>query len=153
MAVRSSELYRFIPMRLNDLDKIYELEVKSYDFPWTKEILRDCILYDYDSYSVFFGDVIIGYIISRISYPETHILNLTVSSQFRNNGVGSSLIQLIINDARVRNSQDIILEVRSSNTIAQSLYKKLLFKQIGIRRDYYDCHVGREDAYVLKLEL
>ena len=45
MAVRSSELYRFIPMRLNDLDKIYELEVKSYDFPWTKEILRDCILY------------------------------------------------------------------------------------------------------------
>ena len=153
MAVRSSELYRFIPMRLNDLDKIYELEVKSYDFPWTKEILRDCILYNYDSYSVFFGDMLAGYIISKISYPETHILNLTVSSEFRNNGIGSSLIQLIINDARIRNSQDIILEVRSSNTIAQSLYKKLLFKQIGIRRDYYDCHVGREDAYVLKLEL
>ena len=153
MAVKSSELYRFIPMRLKDLDVIYELEIKSYDVPWTKGILRDCILYNYDSYSVFFGDALVGYIISKISYPETHILNLTVSSQFRNNGIGSSLIQLIINDARIRNSQDIILEVRSSNKIAQSLYKKLLFKQIGVRKDYYDCHEGREDAYVLKLEL
>ena len=96
---------------------------------------------------------LVGYIISKISYPETHILNLTVSSQFRNNGIGGSLIQLIINDARIRNSQDIILEVRSSNKIAQSLYKKLLFKQIGVRKDYYDCNEGREDAYVLKLEL
>ena len=153
MAVKSSELYRFIPMRVKDLDMIYELEIKSYDFPWTKEILRDCILYNYASYSVFFGDEIVGDIISKISYPETHILNLTVSSQFRNNGIGGSLIQLIINDARIRNSQDIILEVRSSNKIAQSLYKKLLFKQIGVRKDYYDCNEGREDAYVLKLEL
>jgi len=153
MAVKSSELYRFIPMRVKDLDMIYELEIKSYDFPWTKKILRDCILYNYDSYSVFFGDEIVGYIISKISYPETHILNLTVSSQFRNNGIGGSLVQLIINDARIRNSQDIILEVRSSNKIAQSLYKKLLFKQIGVRKDYYDCNEGREDAYVLKLEL
>ena len=109
-----------MPMRVKDLDMIYELETKSYDFP---------------------------------SYPETHILNLTVSSQFRNNGIGSSLIQLIINDARIRNSQDIILEVRSSNKKAQSLYKKLLFKQIGLRKDYYDSNEGREDAYVLKLEL
>ena len=132
---------------------IYDLEIKSYDFPWTNEILRDCILYNYDSYSVFFGDEIVGYIISKISYPETHILNLTVNSQFRNNGIGGSLVQLIINDARIRNSQDIILEVRSSNKIAQSLYKKLLFKQIGVRKDYYDCNEGREDAYVLKLEL
>ena len=153
MAVKSSELYRFIPMRVKDLDMIYELEKKSYDFPWTKDILRDCILYNYGSYSVFFGDTLVGYVISKISYPETHILNLTVSSQFRNNGIGCSLIELIINDARIRNSQDIILEVRSSNKIAQSLYKKLLFKQIGVRKDYYDCHDGREDAYVLKLEL
>ena len=153
MAVKSSELYRFIPMKVQDLDMIYELEKKSYDFPWTKAIIRDCILYNYDSYSVFFGDTLVGYVISKISYPETHILNLTVSTQFRNNGIGGSLIQLIINDARVRNSQDIILEVRSSNIVAQSLYKKLLFKQIGVRKDYYDCHEGREDAFVLKLEL
>ncbi len=129
MAVNKSELYRFLPMKIEDLNMIYELEAESYEFPWTKEIIRDCILYNYDSYSVFFGDKIIGYVISKISYPETHILNLTVKSKFRNNGIGTSLIQLIINDARIRNSKDIILEVRSSNDAAQSLYEKLCFKK------------------------
>tara|TARA_B100000035_G_scaffold297200_1_gene289748 strand:- start:3077 stop:3538 length:462 start_codon:yes stop_codon:yes gene_type:complete len=153
MAVKSSELYSFLPMRLEDLNMVHELETDAYQFPWTKQILRDCILYNYDSYSVFFGDRIIGYIIAKISYPETHILNLTVDSKFRNNGVGTTLIQFIINDARIRNSKDIILEVRTSNISAQSLYKKLSFKMIGLRKDYYECSQGREDALVLKLEL
>lgn len=153
MAVKSSELYRFLPMRLEDLDMVYGLEEQAYQFPWTKQIIRDCIIYNYDSYSVFFGDEIIGYIISKVSYPETHILNLTVNSKFRNNGVGTALIQLIIDDARIRNSKDIILEVRSSNTVAQSLYKKLSFETIGLRKDYYECQEGREDALVLRLVL
>lgn len=153
MAVKSSELYRFLPMRLEDLDMVYDLETDAYQFPWTKQIIRDCILYNYDSYSVFFGDRIIGYVISKISYPETHILNLTVNSKFRKNGVGTTLIQLIIDDARIRNSRDIILEVRSSNTAAQSLYKKLSFQRIGLRKDYYESKDGREDALVLRLEL
>lgn len=153
MAVKSSELYRFLPMRLEDLDMVYDLETDAYQFPWTKQIIRDCILYNYDSYSVFFGDRIIGYVISKISYPETHILNLTVNSKFRKNGVGTTLIQLIIDDARIRNSRDIILEVRSSNTAAQSLYKKLSFQRIGLRKDYYESKDGREDALVLRLKL
>ena len=54
-----------------------------------------------------------------------------------------SLVQLIINDGRIRNSQDIILEVRSSNDVAQYLYEKLCFKKIGIRKNYYDAKNGR----------
>ena len=60
MSVNKSELYNFVPMTIEDLDGVYSLEVESYQFPWTKEILRDCILYNYDSYSVFFGDKLVG---------------------------------------------------------------------------------------------
>ena len=140
-------------MRVEDLDMVHHLETNSYQYPWTKEIIRDCILYNYDSYSVFFENTLVGYVISKISYPETHILNLTVDKTFRNNGIGKSLINLIINDARIRNSQDIILEVRSSNMVAQYLYERLSFKKIGIRKDYYESENGREDAFVLRLEL
>ena len=94
-----------------------------------------------------------GYIISKISLPETHILNITVDSSFRNNGIGRSLVNLIIDHARLRNSEDILLEVRESNLEAQSLYKKLLFKKIGIREGYYKCSDGREDALVFRLKL
>ena len=153
MSVRKSDLYNFLPMDINYLTKVYELELESYDFPWTKEILRDCILYKYDSFVVVLNDNLVGYIISKITYPETHILNLTVKKNFRKNGIGKALIELIISDARLRNSENIILEVRANNTDAQSLYKKLNFEVIGTRKDYYESKNDREDAYVLNLNL
>ena len=153
MTVRKSDLYNFLPMSIKDLNKIYDLELESYDFPWTKEILRDCILYKYDSFVVFFNENLVGYVIAKITYPETHILNLTVKKSFRKKGIGRSLIELIISEARLRNSENIILEVRVDNIQAQSLYKKLNFEIIGTRKDYYESENGREDAYVLKLDL
>ena len=153
MSVRESDLYNYIPMSIKDLNKIYDLELESYDFPWTKEILRDCILYKYDSFSVFFNENLVGYVIAKITYPETHILNLTVKKSFRKKGIGRSLIELIISEARLKNSETIILEVRVNNIQAQSLYKKLNFEIIGTRKDYYESENGREDAYVLKLDL
>jgi ribosomal-protein-alanine N-acetyltransferase len=153
MSARKSDLYNFLPMDINYLTKVYELELESYDFPWTKEILRDCILYKYDSFVVVLNDNLVGYIISKITYPETHILNLTVKKNFRKKGIGKALIELIISDARLRNSENIILEVRANNTDAQSLYKKLNFEVIGTRKDYYESKNDREDAYVLNLNL
>ena len=153
MSARKSDLYNFFPMDINYLTKVYELELESYDFPWTKEILRDCILYKYDSFVVVLNDNLVGYIISKITYPETHILNLTVKKNFRKNGIGKALVELIISDARLRNSENIILEVRANNTDAQSLYKKLNFEVIGTRKDYYESKNDREDAYVLNLNL
>ena len=153
MSARKSDLYNFSPMDISYLTKVYELELESYDFPWTKEILRDCILYKYDSFVVVLNDNLVGYIISKITYPETHILNLTVKKNFRKKGIGKALIELIISDARLRNSENIILEVRANNTDAQSLYKKLNFEVIGTRKDYYESKNDREDAYVLNLNL
>jgi len=153
MSVRKSDLYNFTPMGIKDLNKIYDLELESYNFPWTKEILRDCILYKYDSFIVFFNENLVGYVIAKITYPETHILNLTVKKSFRKKGIGRSLIELIISEARLKNSETIILEVRVDNIQAQSLYKKLNFEIIGTRKDYYESENGREDAYVLKLDL
>ena len=153
MSARKSDLYNFLPMDINYLLRVYELELESYDFPWTKEILRDCILYKYDSFVVVLNDNLVGYIISKIAYPETHILNLTVKKNFRKKGIGKALIELIISNARLRNSENIILEVRANNTDAQSLYKKLNFEVIGTRKDYYESKNDREDAYVLNLNL
>jgi ribosomal-protein-alanine N-acetyltransferase len=140
-------------MSIKDLNKIYDLELESYSFPWTKEILRDCILYKYDSFTVFFNENLVGYVIAKITYPETHILNLTVKKTFRKKGIGKALIELIASESRLRNSENIILEVRVDNIKAQSLYKKLNFEIIGTRKDYYESVNGREDAYVLKLDL
>ncbi len=153
MSVRESDLYNIMPMKINHLSDVYNLEVESYDFPWTKEILRDCILYRYDGFTIYFNNILVGYIISKISLPETHILNLTISPNFRKNGLGKSLVQLIINDSKIRGVEDIILEVRVNNLNAISLYENLNFKKVGVRKNYYESKEGREDAYVFKLKL
>ena len=46
--------------------------------------------------------------------------------------------------------KEIILEVRESNTSAQSLYSKYNFKQISTRKNYYD---NIENAIIMKREL
>ncbi len=153
MSVRKSDLYTTTPMCIDDLGNVYNLESQSYEFPWTKEILRDCILYKYDSFTIYFNSILVGYVISKISFPETHILNLTIASDFRKKGLGQSLIELIINDSRIRGTKDIILEVRVNNDAAISLYEKLNFKKVGLRKDYYESKDGREDAFVLQLKL
>ena len=153
MSVRKSDLYNITPMSIDDLVNVYNLEVQSYDFPWTKEILRDCILYKYDAFTIYFNNLLVGYIIAKISVPETHILNLTINENFRKKGLGKSLIQLIINDSRIRGAEDIILEVRVNNINAIALYEKLDFKKVGKRKNYYESKEGREDAYVLQLKL
>ena len=153
MSVSKLDLYNITPMSIDDLVNVYNLEVQSYDFPWTKEILRDCILYKYDAFTIYFNNLLVGYIIAKISVPETHILNLTINENFRKKGLGKSLIQLIINDSRIRGAEDIILEVRVNNINAIALYEKLDFKKVGKRKNYYESKEGREDAYVLQLKL
>ncbi len=55
--------------------------------------------------------------------------------------------------AEVMGSKKIILEVRVSNNVAYSLYEKLGFEEISIRRNYYRLPKGREDAFVMSKTL
>ena len=69
MSARKSDLYNFLPMDINYLTKVYELVLDAYDFPSTKDILRDCILYKYDFFLVVLINNLVCYIISKITYP------------------------------------------------------------------------------------
>ena len=50
-------------------------------------------------------------------------------------------------------AQHLFLEVRPSNTAAQSLYTRFGFRKVAVRRGYYPARSGREDALVLTLKL
>ena len=55
--------------------------------------------------------------------------------------------------AEVMGSKKIFLEVRISNEVAIDLYKKMGFKEIGLRRNYYRLREGREDAILMSKTL
>ena len=140
----------FEDMRMIDLDQVYDLECRSYEFPWSRNILKDCLLNKYDFYIASYNNKIIGYVISKISAHESHILNLTIDQDYRGNGIASELIEMIIAKCHVLGSKMIFLETRVTNKPAKKLYEKYNFHTIGIRKGYYKTSAGREDAVVYR---
>jgi ribosomal-protein-alanine N-acetyltransferase len=94
---------------------------------------------------------IAGYIVARESAGELHINNVAVRDQYRRRGIGSALLERIMETARRLKVQVAFLEVRSGNRAAQALYEKTGFKAIARRPDYYSD--PREDAVVMSLTL
>jgi ribosomal-protein-alanine N-acetyltransferase len=81
-----------------------------------------------------------GFLVSRQIAPasaghpsEREIINLAVRTGFRRRGIAASLIR-----EEMKKPGIFFLEVRASNIGAKALYKKLGFRELGYRLDYYD---------------
>lgn len=83
------------------------------------------------------NEYITGFIGFWVIADEAHITSIAVRESYRRQGIGELLIISAINLATELKARTITLEVRISNTIAQSLYTKYGFTQVDIRRGYY----------------
>jgi ribosomal-protein-alanine N-acetyltransferase len=82
-------------------------------------------------------EYIVGFTGIWIMADEAHITNIAMRESYRRQGIGELLLISIIDLAKELNARFITLEVRASNTTAQSLYHKCGFTQVGLRRGYY----------------
>ncbi len=153
-SVDRKDLMRIRAMRLEDLPAVLEVEGKNYNYPWSEGIFKDCIASsNYRCLICEEMDVIVGFSIVSIMAGEAHIMNICVDPAVQKQGVGSKLLEYMI-DLAMPKADTIFLEVRPSNQAAISLYKKRGFNEIGIRKGYYPAENGRrEDAVMLALEL
>ena len=141
------------PMMEVDLPDIALIEQKSYTFPWSENIFRDCLRVGYTCRALDLAGQIIGYGVMSLGAGEAHILNVCVRDEYRTVGFGRRLLEDLLERAAAGGVTEAFLEVRPSNLAAIRLYQHLGFEQIGIRRGYYQAPDGREDAIVLKREL
>jgi ribosomal-protein-alanine N-acetyltransferase len=140
------------PMQPEDLTAVMIIENQAYEFPWTEGIFQDCLRNHYHCHVYELGNQIIAYTVMSLVVDECHLLNICVSEDFRNQGIGRHVIQSMLELARRLNMRTAFLEVRSSNTGAINLYDDLGFNEVGIRENYYPARKGREDAIVLAYE-
>ena len=141
------------PMMEIDLPDVAAIEQKSYAFPWSENIFRDCLRVGYTCRALDLSGQIIGYGVMSLGAGEAHVLNVCVRDEYRSLGFGRRLLEHLLERAAASGVNEAFLEVRPSNLSAIRLYQRLGFEQIGIRRGYYQAPDGREDAIVLKLEL
>ena len=136
-----------------DLSSVSDIERRSYDFPWSHGVFRDCLLAGYNCLVLVQDERTIGYAILSVAAGEAHILNLCVDPRHRALGHGERLLDEMLSIARAADVTEIFLEVRPSNTAAIKLYRKKGFHQIASRPSYYQATDGREDAAVFARKL
>ena len=95
-------------------------------------------------------EYVLGFAGFWIMAEEAHITNIAVREQYRYQGIGELLLISMIDLASELSAHSMTLEVRASNTAAQSLYHKYGFTQTGLRRGYYPDN--REDGVLMSTE-
>ena len=95
-------------------------------------------------YTHIIDNKVCGYLMVLDSIDVYEILAIATIKEYRSKGIAQELLDKI-------KTKDIFLEVRESNQIAISFYKKNDFKEISIRKNYYS--KPNENAIIMKLEV
>lgn len=131
-------------LRNADIDDLTELllnyDKKIENYFNFKDYLKNGI---YSQYVYVIDDIIVGYILITIIDDLVEIHLLYVDNLFRNQKIGTKLIDYIINKY---SNHRFLLEVAINNYIAIKLYENMNFKKINIRKKYYN----DIDAYVME---
>ena len=141
--------------KLADADEISELEKTSFSMPWSKTLIEREIQNDN---AVFLAAIeeeglLLGYISGQQITDEFYISNIAVRADWRRRGVGSALMQQLIDTAWDRGCVFVTLEVRVSNHAARKMYESFGFIPLGERKDYYQNPQENAMIYTLYLNM
>ncbi|KUO78689.1 MAG: ribosomal-protein-alanine acetyltransferase [Desulfosporosinus sp. BRH_c37] len=141
------------PMQMDDLEAILEIERVSFATPWSLEAFKvELKDNEYARYLCLELDgQVIGYMGLWFIIDEGHITNVAITPNHRGQHWGEFLMRSVMEKMAEQGMERMTLEVRVSNSPAQSLYKRLGFAIAGVRKEYYAD--TREDAMIMWAEL
>ncbi len=134
-------------MQVSDLDKILNNLYIDFDDFWNYNVFKSELENENSIYIVAkLDNEIIGFAGIWISIDEAHVTNIVTKKKYRNKGIGTLLLENLINISSSLNLTNITLEVKESNIYAIKLYEKCNFKNLGIRKKYYN---NTENAIIM----
>lgn len=135
-----------------DMPEVLEIERQSFEFSWTEEDFlcclrqRNCIGMVAER-----QERIAGFMIYELLKSQLHVLNFAVSPWARRQGVGTQMIEKLVNKLSQQRRQEICLEVRETNLAAQLFFRGQGLQANGVLRGHYED--TDEDAYVMRYQL
>ncbi|MBK9050627.1 MAG: ribosomal protein S18-alanine N-acetyltransferase [Chloroflexi bacterium] len=141
------------PMQLADIEPVLTIELASFPTAWTASGYAHELAENQIAHYVTLSHEtagIVGYAGYWLLADEVHISIITVDPGWRGRGLGELLLLEILFSAYSHPAQLATLEVRRSNEVAQALYRKYGFEQVGLRPRYYQ-DTG-EDACIMTIE-
>lgn len=142
-------MIEIVPMAEEHINGVVTLEEATFSIPWTRadfeREVRENTMAIY--YVALMDGRVVGYAGMWHVVTEGHITNVGVLEEVRCEGIGSRLMEKLIEKALEKEMTGITLEVRMGNRPAQALYHKYGFKAEGIRKNYYPD--TKEDAIIM----
>ena len=140
-------------MTVDDLPVIMRLEEDLFaPDTWTAAMYRDELARPGTRHYLVAenGSGVVGYG-GLIAYDdEAHIATLGVAVDRQGEGLGSLLLDALLAESDRRGVPMVLLEVRADNEVAQGLYRRRGFTEVGRRRRYYQ--PSGTDAVVMRRE-
>lgn len=136
-------------MTLEDVPQVHAIELATFPTPWSEQSFIDEMTKNVCArYMVAEEDgEVIAYAGAWMVMDEGHITNIAVAEKHRGKGVGRAVTEALKQYAANLGVDYMMLEVRRSNLVAQSMYKKLGFIELGYRKRYYEDN--GEDALLM----
>ena len=136
---------------ISDIEKVRKIRMVSLPDPWPKSRFQKM----FEKYPEGFivaeeKKEVIGYAIGGAKNNFGKIISLVVDSNWRNQGIGTKLINFLINQFKEKGLKEISAHVRTWNNEALSFYGNLGFKIIEKVKNYYR---NGDDAYLMKKEM
>ncbi len=164
--IESVPPYRVESMLWDDVPQVMAIERKSFTLPWSDYTYRHEILDNRNAHYFVARRVdgwtrkpqslwdrlfkreekapVVGYGGFWIVVGEAHISTIASDVAWRGHGIGELMLLAMIERSVELGAEEVTLEVRISNIVAQSLYRKYGFEVVGRRPGYY--RDNNEDA-------
>ncbi len=135
-----------------DIPDVMRIERQSFGMPWQESTFHALMRRPSASLLTAEADrAVVGFAVLWFSADEGELGDLAVDPEHRGRGIGRTLLDRSIEEARLRGARTLYLEVRESNEAARALYETAGFDPVGRRTGYYSG--PREDACVMMLDL
>ena len=95
----------------------------------------------------------IGHIYGNIVADQADIISFIIKDKYRRQGFGTILFGKFISTLKNKGVKEFFLDVSEKNIGAQKFYNKFGFIKIGSRKNYYKTNSGKQNAYLLRLQI
>ncbi|MBQ2696406.1 MAG: ribosomal protein S18-alanine N-acetyltransferase [Clostridia bacterium] len=143
--------YQVASLKKEMLSDLAALERLCFSVPWSENMFAGELNNPAAMYRVVLcEEKLVAYMGMWLVADEGQITNVAVHPNHRRHGLAKQLIENFIDIAKREELASLTLEVRAGNQPAISLYQHFGFRQVGLRKNYYE---GKEDALLMTLFL
>ncbi len=138
----------------SDTEKISQIANQFAHNTWTQRVFDDCLKAQYLGWVLEneLGETV-GFMVALIDQSECQLMNIGIDPHYQRQGFAHHLLEALVKHLKKTQVMHLSLEVRQSNTAAIALYRKMGFREVGLRKNYYPFGRKREDGLILFLSI